>query len=151
MKIKETVMNLRHLALGLALALPVAATAQTTAPTTPAPTTPPAAAAPQGQQDMVNMLHLAAHNQLGVLEYCQAQGSIGPDVVALQKRMLTMLPPAQVDGLDAAEATGKRGVVQFGGSEVAIADAAKARSTTADAMCKQMGQMLESQAAMLPK
>ena len=147
-------MNLRHLALGFALALPVAlpvaATAQTTAPATPAPAAPPAAA-PQGQQDMVKMLHLAAHNQLGVLEYCQAQGSIGPDVVALQKRMLTMLPPAQVDGLDAAEATGKRGVVQFGGSEVAIADAAKARSTTADAMCKQMGQMLESQAAMLPK
>ena len=114
-----------------------------------APATP--AGMPQGQQDMVRMMHLAAHNQLGVLEYCQAQNSVGADVVALQQRILGMLPPAQVDGLNEAEAAGKRGVVQFGGSEVPLADAAKAQNTTPDAMCKQMASMLQAQAAQLPK
>lgn len=110
-------------------------------------TTPP----PAGQQEMMVMMHRGARNQLGVLEYCQTQGFIGADVVALQQKMLGMLPPAQVTGLDEAEAAGKRGVVQFAGNEVAIVDAAKARNTTPEAMCKQMGEMLQSQAAQLPK
>ena len=125
-----------------ALSAPLPALAQ--APAAPA-------GMPQGQQDMVRMMHLAAHNQLGVLEYCQAQGSIGADVVALQQRILGLLPPAQVDGLSEAEAAGKRGLVQFGGSQVQLADAAKAQSTTPDAMCKQIATMLQTQAAQLPK
>jgi hypothetical protein len=107
---------------------------------------------PQGQADMARMLQLAARNQLGVLEYCQDQGSIGADPVALQRRMLTMLPPPQQqDGLDDAEAAGKRGVVQFGGSQVPIADAAKPQGTTADAMCKKIADTIQAQAAQLPK
>ena len=124
-----------------AILMPAAALAQTPqVPTTPG-----------GQQEIMKTMHLAAHNQLGLIEFCQAQGSVGPDVVALQKRMLTMLPPAQVDGLDDAEAAGKKGVVQFAGNTVDIRDAAKAQNTTPDAMCKQIGSMLESQAANLPK
>ena len=106
--------------------------------------------APAGQQNMMNTMQLAAHNQLGVLEYCQAQGSVGSDVVALQQRIIGMMPPGQVDGLDQAEASGKAGNVVFAGNTVAISDAAKARSTTTDAMCKQIGSMLTAQASSLP-
>ena len=126
--------------------LPAAAFAQ--APS--APGTAPGSA-PGGQADMLKTMHLAAHNQLGLVEYCQAQGSFGTDVVDLQKRMLGMLPPAQVDGLDAAEAAGRKGVVEFAGNQVDIKDAAKAQNTTPDAMCKQIGAMLQSQASQLPK
>lgn len=91
------------------------------------PTAP--GAAPGGQQDMMKMIQLAAHHQLGVIEYCKAQ----------------------VEGLDAAEAAGRKGLVQFGGNEVDIKQAAKAQNTTPDAMCKQIGSMLQAQAANLPK
>lgn len=97
------------------------------------------------------MVHQAAHNQLGILQYCQEQGSVSGDTVALQQRALSMLPPAQVEGLDEAEAAGKRGVVQFGGSEVQLANAAKAQNTTVDAMCKQIATLLQSQASQLPQ
>ncbi|UFN49404.1 pore-forming ESAT-6 family protein [Roseomonas sp. OT10] len=114
-----------------------------------APAAPPATA--QGQQEMLRMMHLAGRNQLGVLQYCEAQGSVGADVVALQRRVLGMLPPVQVEGLDAAEATGKGGVVDAMGTRVALADAARAQGTTPDAMCKQMAAMLQAQAAQLPR
>lgn len=97
------------------------------------------------------MLHRAAHNQLGVLQYGQSQGSIGADTLDLQRRLLGVLPPMQVDGLDEAEAMGQRGVVDFAGNQIALTDAAKAQSTTADAMCKQIASMLQAQAAQLPK
>ena len=116
---------------------------------TPVPALPPGA--PAGQQGMVTMMQLAAHNQLGVLEYCQAQGSIGADVVALQQKIIGLMPPAQVDGLDQAESSGKAGNVVFAGNTVAIADAAKARNTTTDAMCKQIGSTLQAQAGNLPQ
>lgn len=105
----------------------------------------------QDQQNMVRMMYRAARNQLGVLQYCQTRGSVDADVVVLQRRMLAMLPPAEVDGVDQAEAAGKRGVVQFGGNEVSIADAAKAQNTTPDAMCKQIATMLQNQAAQMPR
>ncbi len=136
-------MRLPILAAALALGLAShAALAQTPAPQ---PGTPPS------QQDMIRMVHQAAHNQLGILQYCQGQGSVGEDTVALQQRALSMLPPAQVEGLDEAEAAGKRGVVQFGGSEVQLANAAKAQNTTVDAMCKQIATLLQSQASQLPQ
>lgn len=111
----------------------------------------PAAPSPQQQAEMLRMMHLAGRNQLGVLQYCQSQGSVAADVVALQRRLLGMLPPAQVEGLDAAEATGKGGVVEVAGTRVSLADAAKAQNTTPDAMCKQMATMLQAQAAQLPR
>ena len=137
--------NTRWIVVGAALAMPLAAHAQAPAmPTMPG-------AAPGGQADMAKMMQLAARNQLGIIEYCKDQGSVGDDVVALQKRMLTMLPPAQVDGLEAAEAAGRKGLVQFGGNEVDIKQAAQGQNTTPDAMCKQIGSMLQAQAANLPK
>lgn len=45
-------------------------------------------AMPDGQQDIAKIMHLAAHNQLGIIEYCKDQGSVGDKVVALQKRIV---------------------------------------------------------------
>lgn len=121
------------------------------APTMPAMPVMPGTTGQPNQAQMMEMMQRAAHNQLGVLEYCQANGSIGQDVIDVQKRVMAMLPPAQVTGLDEAEAVGKKGTVQFAGNEMNITDAAKARNTTPDAMCKQMGSMIQAQAANLPK
>ncbi len=133
------------LAAALAVGLsPCLAVAQT-----PAAPLPPDA--PAGQQAMLQMMHLAAHNQLGVLRYCQDHGSVGADVVALQQKIIGLMPPATVAGEDQAEAEGKTGVVEFAGQKVNIEDAAKARGTTSDAMCKQIGTMLQSQAGNLPR
>ncbi len=108
-------------------------------------------AGPEDQAEMFRMMQLGAHNQLGILQYCQAQGSVGADTIALQRRLLTMLPPAQVAGLDQAEAAGRSGIVQFGDTELPLVEAAKTQNTTADAMCKQIASMLQAQSAQLPK
>lgn len=59
-------------------------------------------AAPAAGQDghaAVRMALRIAHNQLGVLQYCQANGSVGAEVVDLQRRLLARmaaaLPPVQ--------------------------------------------------------
>ena len=108
-------------------------------------------AAPQSQQDMMKMVRLAAHNQLGVMQYCQSKGSVDADTVVLQRRLVGMLPPGSTAGLEEAEAAGKRGLVQFGGNQVSLTDAARAQKTTPDAMCKQIGALLKAQAAQLPQ
>ena len=119
------------------LAAPATALAQTPAP---------------GQQDMMKMMQLAAHNQLGVFEFCQAQGAVGTDAVDLQRRLIGMLPPPTgIDGLDDAEAAGKEGRVEFAGTKVVLADAAKAKGVSTADMCKQMATLVQTQAAQLPK
>ena len=146
--------NLRWIAACATAPMPLAA--HTQAPATPTMPTMPAmptmpGAAPGGQQDMTKMMQLAAHNQLGVVEYRRDQGSVGDDMVAVQKRMLTMLPPVQVEGPDAAEAVGRKSMVQFAGNALDIKRAAQAQNKTPGAMCKQVGSMLQAQTANLPK
>ena len=131
-------MGFRPFAAALVVLLPVSAVAQGQVPA-------------EGQAEMMKTLTLAGRNQLGVLEFCRAQGSVGNDVVDLQRRALSLLPPVQVDGLADAEALGKRGVVSFAGSQTELSAAAKAQGTTVDAMCKKMAEMLQAQAANLPK
>lgn len=94
--------------------------------------------------EIVHSLRLAEHNQLGLLEYCHAQGAINEDIVALQRATIDLLPPADVAGLDKAEAAGRRGIVAFGTSEVSIAQAAMAEGITVESRCKQMALVLES-------
>lgn len=106
------------------------------------------AAAPTAEQvEMMRTLHRAARNQLGVFTYCQGRGALGPEAVSLQRRMIGMLPPATgVDGLDEAEATGRRGVVSFAGNTASLEDAARAQNTTVEALCRTMGEALATQA-----
>ena len=131
-------MGFRSFAMAVVALLPLSAVAQGQAPV-------------EGQAEMLKTLALAGRNQLGVLEFCRAQGSVGTDVVDLQRKALGLLPPVQVDGLADAEALGKRGVVSVAGSQTELAVAAKSRGTTVDAMCKKMADLLQSQAASLPK
>lgn len=131
-------MGFRSFAAALAVLLPLSAAAQSQVPA-------------GGQEEMLKTLALAGRNQLGVLEFCRAQGSVGADVVDLQRKVLGLLPSVQVDGLADAEALGKRGVVSFAGSQTELATAAKAQGTTVDTMCKKMAEMLQAQAANIPK
>ena len=111
----------------------------------------PTTAPPAGGADMMHMMSLGAHNQLGVLEFCQANGNLGADKVVLQQKMIGMLPPSSTDGLDAAEATGKTGVISFGGTQTSLPDAAKAQNTTVAALCGKIGDALAQAAKSLPQ
>lgn len=127
-------------------AILLAAAAQAQAQT-PAPATPPAG----GQADMMHMMTLGAHNQLGVLQFCQGKGFIAADTVALQQKMIGMLPPSSSDGVDAAEATGKTGVVSFGGTQTSLEDAAKTQNTTVAALCGKLAAALAQAAKSMPQ
>lgn len=114
---------------------------------TPAPTMPPAA----GEPDMMHMMTLAAYNQLGVLQFCQGKGFIGPETIALQQKMIGMLPSSSSDGVAAAEATGKTGVVSFGGTQTSLEDAAKSQNSTVAALCGTMATSLAEAAKSIPQ
>jgi len=114
----------------LACALPVAARAQ-------------GGGGEEGDARIARAMHLAAANQLGVLEYCQARGAVGADVLDLQRRMEAAMPPLDVPGASAAEAAGRKGLVGVGGQQTSLRDAARAQKTSEDAICKHMASMLE--------
>ena len=60
----------------------------------------------------------AARNQLGVLEYCQAEGHIDGNAVEIQGKMIEMLPAAtDEDAAVAAYEKGKEGTVSAMGVE----------------------------------
>lgn len=124
------------------------------APSQPAAAQTPAQspAASHQSEEIVRSMHLAARNQLGILQYCQAQGAVGEDVVALQRQALGALPPtAQVGGLEEAEAAGKRGMIAFDGSEVPFAVAAGARGLRVRTNCKYIALTVQAQAGQPPK
>ncbi len=92
------------------------------------------------QGDQMHLLHLAAANQLGVIEYCQNQGFVDSATVDAQKRIQTSLPPAtDSTGLDDAENTGKQGTILANGNKMTLADAASSKGTTVQAICSQIG------------
>ena len=106
--------------------------------------------------ESVRSLRLAEHNQLGILEYCLAQGSIGEEIVALQRAALERLPSepqdSAVDGAEEreAEAGGKRGMVGFGSAQVPIGEAALAEGIPVASRCKQMGMSVQAEAGRTP-
>ncbi len=116
------------------------------------PAMPPAAPmAGGGQAEMLHMMVMGARNQLGVLEFCQSKGFVGADTVALQQKMLGMLPPTTPDGLDAAETTGKAGTVSFGGSQTSLDEAATKQGTTVEALCGKLASALAQAAKAMPQ
>ena len=50
------------------------------------------AAAPEGAAVDAAATYEAARNQLGILKYCQAQGFTGDEAVAVQTRLVGMIP-----------------------------------------------------------
>lgn len=139
-----------------------AAMAQDTAPAAPAPATPAAsaeapaaapAATPAAQDTAAQdtgAAYESARNQLGVLGYCQDKGFIDSKAVETQTRLLAMIPAGDTAKGDAAEAKGKQGTVSAMGVERTLADAAKEKSTTEDALCKQMDALLQQLASQVP-
>jgi hypothetical protein len=98
-------------------------------------------AAAQTQQDIA-ILHIAAANQLGLLEYCAAHHSVDDDVVEMQRTMMMMLPPMQIQGATQAEALGRQGVALVNNQQLPMSEAAKHFKTTEDKMCKNLATMV---------
>ena len=109
---------------------------------------PLGAVAAAAQSDPMHMLHLAAANQLGVIEYCQSQGWVDSATVDAQKKISASLPASNDStGIDDAESTGKDGTLLVGGNKMTLASAASTKGTTVQAICSQIGSMVKSAAA----
>ena len=110
-----------------------------------------AQAQPPGQTaETVRARQLAEYNQLGILEYCQAQGAIGADIVALQRTAVAALPGPRGVAVAEAEALGRAGVVAFEASRVPIADAASGDGMPIRARCKHIAMSVQAQAGIPP-
>ncbi len=100
-----------------------------------------AAAAQQpfrGTPETRRSLHLAGRNVLGILQYCQAHGHIGPEAAAAQRALLRKTPPADMLGLDEAEEAGRQGIVAFLDSRVPVEDATRAEGILVGTRCRGM-------------
>lgn len=111
-----------------------------------APAAPAAPAAPDMDQ-----AYASARNQLGVLEYCQTAGFIDNTAIDVQNRMLGMIPaPADTTEADAAYEAGKTGTVSAMGVNQSLADVATAQSSSEEALCTQIGDLVAQAGAQLP-
>ena len=136
-------------ALAVIAATSGAAMAQDAATPAPATTTEaPAATAPAAVD--TSAAYESARNQLGILQYCQGKGFIDGKAVETQTKLLAMIPAGDTAKGDAAEAKGKEGSVSAMGVERKLDDAAKEKSTTEEALCKQMDALLQQLAAQVP-
>jgi hypothetical protein len=109
------------------------------------------AAVAQPTPEQMKLIYDTSRNQQGVLEYCRAGGFVEADVLAIQTRVMAMMPaPADTSSGDAAYRTGKTGTVMAGDQSVTLGDAAKGQNTTEKALCERMGQAMKSAAAALP-
>ncbi len=98
------------------------------------------------QTDMMAMAHDGAANQLGVLEYCQAQGYTDGSAVVAQQGVISRLP-AYAGSTAAAEATGKTGTISANGQSVSLSDMAARGHATEASMCQQMAANVKQAAA----
>ncbi|RRH78035.1 pore-forming ESAT-6 family protein [Falsigemmobacter faecalis] len=85
----------------------------------------------------------AAKNQLGVLEFCQAEGHIDGKAVEIQKKMFGQLPaPTDAAKVEAAYEKGKAGTVSAMGVEQSLKEASASQNTDISALCKQMAAVI---------
>lgn len=107
---------------------------------------PAALAAPALAQDMDDTL-AAARNQLGLLEYCQAEGHIDGTAIETQTGLLAQLPAAtDAAKVDAAYEKGRAGTLSAMGVEQNLADAATTQNTSVAEICTQMAGALAAAA-----
>ena len=91
------------------------------------------------QGDPMAMARAASANQLGVLEYCQAQGHVDASAVAAMRSATARLPPApSTAATDAAEVAGRQGSIVANGTTTTLASFADTAHTTVPALCKQL-------------
>jgi hypothetical protein len=109
------------------------------------------AMAQQPTPEQIEMIYAMTRNQQGIFEYCQGQGMVNPEAVALQRRMVTMMPaPASTAAGDAAYAQGKAGTMVAGPQTIVLAEAAKTQGTTEKGLCESMAEAVKSMASQLP-
>ena len=100
------------------------------------------------QSDPYAMAHAAAANQLGVMEYCQGRGDVGPDAVAAQRSAIARLPASSA-AYDANEALGKQGTLAApNGANMTLDSVASKQGSSISALCKQMGSSVIQSAAL---
>ena len=87
------------------------------------------------------------YNQIGLLQFCQAQGAVEGEVVALQRSQLRQPPPAKIDEADEMEKAGRQGIIAFGGSRVTMTDAAMGQGVTLRFRCEQLARIVQAQNA----
>ncbi len=106
-------------------------------------------ALPVMAQDMDDTI-AASQNQLGLLEYCEAQGHIDGTAVATQVKLMAMLPaPTDTAKTEAAYAKGKEGVLSVGGTESDLKLLDSQGGSLAD-VCKQMADAMAAVAGQIP-
>ena len=94
----------------------------------------PVLAAPEG--DPMEMARLSNANQLGLMEYCQANGWADQAAVESQRSAGSSLPAAaNTSGLADAEAAGKKGDLLNNGAPMPLASMARQSNTTEQALC----------------
>lgn len=99
-----------------------------------------------------DITQIAAQNQLGVLEYCHAQGHLDDAPLDIQKKMISFLPtPTNAAAVEAAYETGKKGTFSIMGAETTLADAAKTNNMDVATICGHMGKALEQAAGQFPQ
>ena len=92
-------------------------------------------AQPGPSSETARSRYIAERAQLGLLEYCQAQGLVGLDAVERQRQTVAALPP--VPGLgDAEEAAGRNGIIAFHGPQATFADDAQGKGITLKSNCE---------------
>ena len=98
------------------------------------------AGAARAQTDLFAPARQAAANQLGVMEFCQAQGHADAPAVTAQRDAIGRLPPAPPGAppTDAAEALGREGTLSANGAQTTLASLASSHNTTVAALCEQM-------------
>lgn len=102
------------------------------------------------QADMTMMARNAAANQLGVLEYCQANGHIDGSAITAEKTAISRLP-AGTGSTDAAEALGKQGSLLGGnGTNVPMSEMASKGNTTEADLCTRMASSVKQSVASNP-
>lgn len=98
-----------------------------------------------GMEDAIS----TSYNQLGLLEYCQAEGHIDGEAIEVQKKVMAMLPaPQDTAKAEEAQAKGAKGVLAVAGTEdMDIA----ATGLSASEMCAQMAATLVEMGKQLPQ
>lgn len=106
----------------------------------------------QAQANQMAVAYQAGRNQLGLLKYCQEQSHTGADVVAIQQKLVGMLPaPADKSGGDTAEAAGRKGSVSIMGMNQDLLANAKMQGITVEKACQSMADIVKQAGAALAK
>ncbi len=87
----------------------------------------------RAQDERTRWAIMSDQNQLGLLEYCQAQGHVPAEIVTWQR---AALPTADTGPANAA---GRTGIIQYTDPQVTLAADAAASGTTIAYRCQMMG------------